>query len=72
MAESKNQGKPAAPPKSNEKLKEQVNAQAVGKVRLSERKQFTVKQDTKHLKKGQKISLNKPTEALFRAKGVID
>ena len=46
-------------------------AQSVGKVKLNETKEFTITTDSKHLSKGQKVKLNKPTEALFRERGYI-
>ena len=46
-------------------------AQSVGAVKLSERKEFEIIKDSNHIKKGEKVSLCRPTEELFRAKGLI-
>lgn len=46
-------------------------AQSVGNVRLNERKEFEIVKDSNHLKKGDKVKLNAPTAALFKAKGLI-
>jgi len=57
--------------KDSKENKEARASQSVGNVRLSERKEFEIVKDSKHLKKGEKVSLCKPTEALFRHKGLI-
>lgn len=46
-------------------------AQAVGKVWLTKTKVFEIIKDSAHLAKGQKVKLNRPTEEVFRAKGLI-
>lgn len=46
-------------------------AQAVGAVRLNVKKEFEIIKDSNHLNKGDKVKLNRPTEELFRAKGLI-
>lgn len=48
------------------------SAQASTKVKLNERKEYTIKKDDKFLNKGDKVKLNKPTAQLFKAKGLID
>lgn len=60
-----------SPKKDNEANRFIRAAQAVGNVKLNERKEFEIIKDSNHLKKGRKVKLNKPTEALFRAKGLI-
>jgi hypothetical protein len=62
--------------KSSEKKDSSENrkiraAQSVGNVKLNETKVFEIIKDSKHLAKGRKVKLNAPTEALFRAKGLI-
>lgn len=52
--------------KDSPEAKAARKAQAVGKVKLSKREEFTVIKDGNHLKKGDKISVCKPTEALLR------
>lgn len=47
------------------------SAQSVGNVKLNKTKEFEIIKDSKHLSKGRKVKLNAPTEALFRAKGLI-
>lgn len=42
-----------------------------GKVRLNQTKEFEIVKVGKHLKKGQKVKLNAPTEELFRELGLI-
>ena len=46
-------------------------AQSVGNTRITERKEFEIIKDSKHLAKGRKVKLCRPTEELFRAKGLI-
>lgn len=42
-----------------------------GKTRLNAKKEFVITKDGKHLNKGDKVLLNKPTEHLFREIGMI-
>lgn len=42
-----------------------------GKTRVSERKEYTIIEDSKHFKKGDKVKLVAPTAEVFRAKGYI-
>jgi len=42
-----------------------------GNTRLSKKKEFSIAKDGKHLKKGDKVLLNEPTEHLFREIGMI-
>lgn len=67
MAEAKTKAKTV----DTAKIKQERKAQAVGNVHLNKRKEFTINQDTKHFSKGDKVELNEPTEALFKAKGII-
>ena len=46
-------------------------AQAVGNVWLTRTKEFEIIKNSRHLAKGEKVKLNKPTEEVFRAKGLI-
>lgn len=46
-------------------------AQAVGNVWLTRTKEFEIIKNSKHLAKGEKVKLNRPTEEVFRAKGLI-
>lgn len=60
-----------SPKKDSEENKKIRAAQAVGNVKLNEREEFEIIKDSNHLKKGEKVKLNKPTAALFKAKGLI-
>lgn len=60
-----------SPKKDSEENKRIRAAQSVGNVKLNERNEFEIIKDSNHLKKGEKVKLNAPTEALFRAKGLI-
>lgn len=60
-----------SPKRDSEENKKIRASQAVGNVKLNEKKEFEIIKDSKHLNKGQKVKLNKPTEAIFRAKGFI-
>ena len=68
--ETKNVLAPSAKKDSPENRKIRA-AQAVGNVKLNEKKEFEIIKDSRHLAKGKKVWLNKPTEALFREKGLI-
>jgi hypothetical protein len=46
-------------------------SQSVGNVKLNDREVFEIVKDGKHLKKGDKVSLCKPTKALFKHLGYI-
>jgi len=58
--------------KDNAENKAIRESQKSEKVRLNERKEYTIKKDSKFLNKGDKVKLNKPTAQLFKAKGLID
>lgn len=60
-----------SPKRDSEENKKIRASQSVGNVKLNEKKEFEIIKDSKHLNKGQKVELNKPTEAIFRAKGLI-
>lgn len=61
-----------SPKKDSKENKEIRSAQSkAGKVKLNERKEFTILKDSDHFKKDDKVNLNKPTEEVFRAKGLI-
>lgn len=60
-----------SPKKDSKEAREARAAQAVGKVKLNDTKEFEIVKDGKHLKKGDKVKLNKPTEGLFRKLGFI-
>lgn len=58
--------------KANSKENKEARAsQSVGNVKLNDRKEHEIVKDGKHLKKGDKVSLCKPTEALFKHLGYI-
>jgi hypothetical protein len=42
-----------------------------GIVFLSERKEYEIIQDSKHLRKGEKVKLNAATYEVFKAKGLV-
>lgn len=60
-----------SPKKDSEENRKIRAAQSVGNVKLNDKKEFEIIKDSAHLKKGRKVQLNKPTEGLFRAKGLI-
>lgn len=70
MSEKQEVLKPSEKKDSSENRKIRA-AQSVGNVKLNETKVFEIIKDSKHLAKGRKVKLNAPTEALFRAKGLI-
>lgn len=50
------------------------SAQSVGKTTITGKKgrrEFEIIKDSRHLEKGRKVKLCRPTEELFRAKGLI-
>lgn len=60
-----------SPRKDSAENKALRSAQSVGNVKLNLKKEFEIIKDSEHLKKGEKVKLNAPTEGLFRAKGLI-
>lgn len=72
MAEDKAKELQTSDKKDSKENKEIRSSQSkAGKVKLNERKEYTIKKDSKHLKKGEKVQLNAPTAEVFKSKGLI-
>jgi hypothetical protein len=61
-----------SPKKDSEAAKKARSAQSVGKVKLNDTTEYEIVKDGKHLKKSEKVKLNKPTAGLFKELGLIN
>ena len=56
---------------TSENVKVRSAQSNAGKVRLSDKKEYTIKADGQYVRKGQKKNLNAATYEVFKAKGLV-